>query len=94
MVSSTVLQQTSARHSEDYFIDVHVGKRLMNVRVALGWSFMTLAEKLSISRRDFQAIERGEAHLRAEIKFRAALIKHFDVVYFIAGLEQHAWLDR
>ena len=67
-------------------VDVHVGSRLRERRIALGITQAALADKLGVTFQQLQKYERGANRLSASALWRAAEAVDVPVTYFFDGL--------
>lgn len=71
-------------------VDVHVGKKLKNLRVLRGLTQTDVAKGLSISFQQVQKYELGRNRISASKLFEIANILNVPPAYFFEGLDQSA----
>lgn len=67
-------------------IDIHVGRRVRDLRVTSGVSQMLLAVQIGLTFHQVQKYERGENRISASMLFRISCILKVPVSYFFEGL--------
>ncbi|MYM56720.1 helix-turn-helix domain-containing protein [Thalassovita mangrovi] len=71
-------------------VDVHVGKKLKNLRVLRGLTQTDVAKGLNISFQQVQKYELGRNRISASKLFEIANILNVPPAYFFEGLDQNA----
>jgi transcriptional regulator with XRE-family HTH domain len=73
---------TSARSRA---IDRHIGRRLQDTRIAVGWPAMEFAERIGLSDHALAAIEAGRVRIEPLMLMRAAELMKVSVNHFFEG---------
>ncbi len=67
-------------------VDLHVGRRVAEKRISLGFSQTDLAQALGLSFQQVQKYERGANRISASKLWDVAQFLSVEIVYFFAGL--------
>ncbi|HYD98516.1 MAG TPA: helix-turn-helix transcriptional regulator [Alphaproteobacteria bacterium] len=69
-------------------VDVHVGRRLRERRLSLGWSQSELGRALDLTFQQIQKYERGSNRVSASMLYKAATAMAVPVYYFFDGFAE------
>jgi len=67
-------------------VEVHLGKRVHERRLALGWSQNALAKEIGVSTTQFRKYEGGDNRISAETLYKIAILFDVEIGFFYEGL--------